>query len=110
MPLALEAMQTEHEADRTTYIMINRALDQSCILTGDILQRLTNVFEGLRLFPDRMRQNLDLTSGLIMSEAIVWNPGTRPAARRPMMRSMTPPRQLLWRGGHFLKHLPNRAR
>ncbi|NND49885.1 MAG: adenylosuccinate lyase family protein [Rhizobiales bacterium] len=77
VPLALEAMQTEHEADRTTYIMINRALDQSCILTGDILQRLINVFEGLRLFPDRMRQNLDLTGGLIMSEAIMLELGRK---------------------------------
>ncbi|NND50089.1 MAG: adenylosuccinate lyase family protein, partial [Rhizobiales bacterium] len=77
VPLALEAMQTEHEADRTTHIMINRALDQSCILTGDILQRLINVFEGLRLFPDRMRENLDLTGGLIMSEAIMLELGRK---------------------------------
>ena len=75
VPLALEAMQTEHEADRTTYIMIDRALSQACILTGDILARMVNVFEGLRLFPDRMRQNLELTGGLIMAEALMLELG-----------------------------------
>src|SRR2546427_487033 len=39
VPLALEAMQTEHEADRTTSIMMSRALVQTCELTGDLLQR-----------------------------------------------------------------------
>ena len=34
VPLALEAMQTEHEADRTTSIMMGRALAQACELTG----------------------------------------------------------------------------
>ena len=53
VPLALEAMQTEHEADRTTHIMINRALDQSCILTGDILQRLIkNPFSIVQQYRD----------------------------------------------------------
>src|SRR5437660_12660614 len=34
VPLALEAMQTEHEADRTTSIMMSRAVVQACELTG----------------------------------------------------------------------------
>jgi len=34
VPLALDAMQTEHEADRTTSIMMSRALVQACELTG----------------------------------------------------------------------------
>lgn len=77
VPLALEAMQTEHEADRTTSVMMDKALNESCILTGDILQRMNNLFAGLRIFPDRMRQNLDLSGGLIMSEAIMLELGKR---------------------------------
>ena len=61
VPLALEAMQTEHEADRTTTLMMNRAISEGCILMGDILQRLALIFEGLQVFPDRMRRNLDLS-------------------------------------------------
>jgi 3-carboxy-cis,cis-muconate cycloisomerase len=75
VPLALEAMQTEHEADRTTSVMMDKALNEACILTGDILQRMVSLFAGIRVFPERMRQNLDLSGGLIMSEAIMLELG-----------------------------------
>src|SRR5262249_46599943 len=67
VPLALEAMQTEHEADRTTSIMMSRALVQACELTGDVLQRMIALFEGLQVFPERMRENVELSGGLIMA-------------------------------------------
>src|SRR5262247_2438361 len=51
VPLALEAMQTEHEADRTTSIMMSRALVQACELTGDMLQRMISLFEACRSSP-----------------------------------------------------------
>ena len=75
VPLALEAMQTEHEADRTTSVMMDHAVNESCILAGDMLQRLVVIFEGLRVFPERMRRNLDLSGGLIMSEALMLDLG-----------------------------------
>ena len=75
VPLSLEHMQTEHEADRTTSIMINHALTDACCLTGDILQRLVMLFSGLEVFPDRMRRNLDLSGGLIMAEALMLELG-----------------------------------
>ncbi len=75
VPLALEAMQTEHEADRTTSVMMDHALTASCILTGDMLQGLLAIFDGLRVFPERMRRNLDLSGGLIMSEALMLELG-----------------------------------
>jgi 3-carboxy-cis,cis-muconate cycloisomerase len=71
VPLALEAMQTEHEADRTTSIMMSRALVPACELTGDMLQRMVVLFDGLQVFPERMRENLDLSGGLIMAEALM---------------------------------------
>src|SRR6266545_6296125 len=81
-PLALEAMQTEHEADRTTSIMMSRALVQACELTGDILQRLIVLFDGLQLFPARMRVNLDLSGGLIMAEALMLELGKQIGRQR----------------------------
>jgi len=75
VPLALEAMQTEHEADRTTSIMMSRALFQSCELTGDMLQRLIALLGGLSVFPERMRRNLELSGGLIMAEALMLELG-----------------------------------
>lgn len=75
VPLALEAMQTEHEADRTTSMMMDHAVTQACQLMGDILQRLIVVLTGLQVFPARMRRNLDLSGGLIMAEALMLELG-----------------------------------
>jgi len=71
VPLALEAMQTEHEADRTTSLIMEAAEARACIATGDMLARLIEVLKGLRLDPARMRENLDLGGGLIMAEAVM---------------------------------------
>lgn len=75
VPLALEAMQAEHEADSFTTVMMTRALTQACTLTGDVLQRLAMLVDGLQLFPERMRQNLDLSGGLIMAEPLMLELG-----------------------------------
>jgi 3-carboxy-cis,cis-muconate cycloisomerase len=76
VPLGLEAMQTEHEADRTTSLMMDSAESRACIATGDMLSRLAEIMRGLRLDPQRMRTNLDLGSGLIMAEAVMLKLGT----------------------------------
>ncbi len=75
VPMALEAMQTEHEADRTTSLMMDTAEARVCIATGDMLSRLGEVLRGLRLDPVRMRHNLDLGGGLIMAEAVMLRLG-----------------------------------
>src|SRR6266853_317500 len=75
VPLALEAMQTEHEADRTTSLIMDAAEARASIAMGDTLSRLVEVVKGLRLDPARMRKNLDLGGGLIMAEAVMLNLG-----------------------------------
>src|SRR5437762_1526794 len=75
VPLALEAMMTEHEADRTTSVMMDAAEARACIATGDMLSRLVEVLRGLKVDPARMRANLDLGGGLIMAEAVMLNLG-----------------------------------
>ncbi|HEX5319042.1 MAG TPA: hypothetical protein VFW46_07785, partial [Stellaceae bacterium] len=75
VPLALEAMQTEHEADRTTSLMMDAAEGRVCIQMGDMLSRLGEIFRGLKLDPERMRANLDLGGGLIMAEAVMLDLG-----------------------------------
>ena len=75
VPLALEAMQTEHEADRTTSLIMEAAESRASIGMGDVLSRLVEVLRGLRLDPVRMRKNLDLGGGLIMAEAVMLNLG-----------------------------------
>lgn len=74
VPLALEAVQSEHEADHcpgTSFEAIARA----SFLTGEVLERIHLIVVGLRLNPQRMRSNLDLSGGLISSEAIMLELG-----------------------------------
>src|SRR5437588_8844095 len=75
VPLALEAMQTEHEADRTTSVLMAAAEARACIATGDMLSRLVQVLRGLGLEPAGMRQDLDPGGGVIMAEAVMLNLG-----------------------------------
>jgi 3-carboxy-cis,cis-muconate cycloisomerase len=75
VPLALEAMMTEHEADRTTSLIMDAAEARACIAMGDILARLSEILRGLALDPERMRANLDLGHGLIMAEAVMLDLG-----------------------------------
>ena len=75
VPLALEAMQPEHEADRTTSLMISHALQDACGQTGDTLSRMETLLDGLQVDEARMRRNLDLSGGLIMGEALMLSLG-----------------------------------
>ena len=75
VPLALEAMTTEHEADRTTSLMMDSAEARACIAMGDMLSRLGEMMRGLQVDPKRMRANLDLGGGLIMAEAVMLDLG-----------------------------------
>jgi 3-carboxy-cis,cis-muconate cycloisomerase len=77
VPLALEAMQAEHEADRTTSLIMEAAEARASIALGDALSRLVEVLEGLRLDPARMRKNLDLGGGLLMAEAVMLDLGAK---------------------------------
>jgi 3-carboxy-cis,cis-muconate cycloisomerase len=79
--VALEAMQIEHEADRSHYLMMQRALESAAVSTGDMLSRMAKVLNGLQLFPDRMRRNVELSNGLMMSEAVMLHIG-RTAGRQ----------------------------
>ena len=68
-------MTTEHEADRTTSLMMDSAEARACIATGDMLARLGEIMRGLSVDPKRMRVNLDLGGGLIMAEAVMLDLG-----------------------------------
>ena len=73
--LSLESMQTEHEADAAMEQMGTAALERSCQLVGNILVLLNEMFTGIRVFPERMRENLNLSGGLIMSERVMLELG-----------------------------------
>ena len=77
VPLALEAMHTEHEADRTNTLMMRDAVEPACETVGDILERMAVVIDGLSVDPERLRRNLDLSGGLILGEALMLDLGAK---------------------------------
>jgi 3-carboxy-cis,cis-muconate cycloisomerase len=74
VPLALEAVQSEHEADHCPGIVFE-AISRASLLTGEVLERIYLIVAELRLNPERMRSNLDLSGGMISSEAIMLELG-----------------------------------
>ncbi|MQA91348.1 MAG: adenylosuccinate lyase family protein [Gemmatimonas sp.] len=74
VPLALEAVQSEHEADHTPTVLFE-TIARAMTLSGDALVRARVILGGLRLNPGRMRSNLALSEGMIMAEAVMLELG-----------------------------------
>ncbi|MBI2077978.1 MAG: adenylosuccinate lyase, partial [Euryarchaeota archaeon] len=56
-----------HERDLANSASERFIVPHSLILTDWIVHQMGNVFSRLRVFPERMRQNLDRTGGLVMA-------------------------------------------
>ena len=74
VPLALESAISEHDADNAPSALFD-VEQHACELTADILARIHLIVAGLQLDPRRMRSNLDLSGGMIASEAIMLRLG-----------------------------------
>jgi adenylosuccinate lyase len=64
---ALENVALWHERDISHSSVERIILPDSTILIDYMLSRMTDILTGLRVFPERMRRNLDLTQGLVFS-------------------------------------------
>ncbi|MDR6548847.1 adenylosuccinate lyase family protein [Paenibacillus qinlingensis] len=71
VPVALEAMIHSHEVDGAKFAIMQTALEQSTILTGEILDAMHNLLSGLEIYPEHMKRNLALSGGLINAEAVM---------------------------------------
>ncbi len=70
-PAAMDAMIQEHERDWVGDHIEWAYLPEICVMTDGALQLTERVVKGLRVYPERMRSNLDRTNGLMLSEAIM---------------------------------------
>lgn len=73
----LEAMETEHERDIGTWRCEFLILPESCMVFSAALRNMKEMLQGLKVHPDRMLQNLNLTHGLIMSETFMFALGEK---------------------------------
>ena len=68
---ALENVALWHERDITHSSVERIIIPDSCILLDNMLTTMTDVVDKLLVYPDRMKQNLDLTCGLIFSQSVL---------------------------------------
>lgn len=64
---AFENIALWHERDISHSSVERVVLADSCILTDYLLAKTTWLVEGMRVYPQRMRRNVELTKGLIFS-------------------------------------------
>ena len=68
---ALEDIPTWHERDLTQTSAERFIVPESCILVDYMVNLMSKILNGLQVNEERMRENLDLTQGRAMSEAVM---------------------------------------
>jgi 3-carboxy-cis,cis-muconate cycloisomerase len=70
-PVMTGCMVGAHERDMSTWAVEWLLIPQCMILMSGALAMFKEVISGLAVYPDRMRNNLGMTSGAIVSEAVM---------------------------------------
>src|SRR5262245_37393726 len=70
--LIMEGMVIEHERDAASWRAEWRALPEACLMSGVLLANLKKVLTGLVVNADKMRSNLDLLGGFLLSERVMF--------------------------------------
>src|SRR6266705_544633 len=68
---ALENIPLWHERDLTNSAAERIILPHACVLIDEMLARTTEIFRTLRVYPDRMKANLEATNGQVMAESVL---------------------------------------
>ena len=71
VPAALEAMVRMDEGDSSATNVTDTLLPEIAIIAASIAETLSTLAQGLVVHPEAMRRNLDLSNGLIASEAVM---------------------------------------
>lgn len=71
VPVALEDAVLWHERDLSHSSAERVILPDACCALDFMLAELAEILEGLRVFPERMRANLDLGGGLVASQRVL---------------------------------------
>lgn len=99
LPPALESIALWHERDISHSSVERLAIPEACILSDFALGRLTGVVEGLVVFPERMRRNLDSTHGLVHSQRVLLALAATGLARQEAYEIVQAHAMEAWRTG-----------
>jgi adenylosuccinate lyase len=70
--LMLEAMVIEHERDGAAWRAEWRAIPETCLMAGGVLASMKYIIGGLDVDAAKMRGNLDLLGGFLLSERVMF--------------------------------------
>jgi adenylosuccinate lyase len=99
---ALENVALWHERDISHSSVERVILPDSTITLDYMLHVFTGVMEGLRVFPERMRANIDATGGVVFSQAVLLALIDRGLSREDAYRIVQDAAAAAWdRGADF---------
>jgi 3-carboxy-cis,cis-muconate cycloisomerase len=101
----LEAMVEDHERSTGPWEIEWIALPEIFMLSAGALAQTRFVLEGLEVKPDKMRENLDITRGLIMTEAVMMGLGKTLGRSKAHDLLYDIARKVAQSGGHLLDAL-----
>lgn len=88
----LENMALWHERDLSNSANERFVFPHAVLLTDDLLAKLTDLFAGLEVHPERMRENLEISRGSVMTENLMLALTTRGVPRaeaHEILRTLT---------------------
>jgi adenylosuccinate lyase len=102
---AMENIPLWHERD-ISHSSVERVIaPDSTILADYMLARLTHIIRGLVVYPERMRENLELTKGLISSQQLMLALIRKGVARRDAYHWVQRNAMQAWEKGNDFQHL-----
>jgi adenylosuccinate lyase len=103
---AFEDVALWHERDISHSSVERVILPDSTILVDYMLARMTEILRGLRVFPERMRRNLDATYGLVFSGQLLLDLVEAGAPRNEAYQWVQEQAMAAWEGdGNFRERI-----
>lgn len=96
---AMEDVALWHERDISHSSVERVIMPDSTILVDYMLARITDVIKNLLVYPARMKQNLDLTGGLVYSQRLLLALIDKGAQRKESYEAVQRNAMLAWKGG-----------
>jgi adenylosuccinate lyase len=101
----MENVPLWHERDISHSSVERVVMPDSTILSDYMLVRLTDIVENLVVYPSRMKQNLELTGGLIYSQRLLLELIDRGAQRKEAYEAVQRNAMEAWKGGASFEEL-----
>ena len=96
--VGLENVALWHERDISHSSAERIILPDSSILLDYMLAKLTELVEGLQVYPERMQQNLELSKGLYFSQSILLGLTKKGAERKNAYEAVQRAAMKTWKG------------